>query len=42
MNKYLDESGLDYLWGKIKNYAVKRITSTDNAIVKFNGTTGDV
>lgn len=42
MNKYLDLSGLSYFWDKIKNYAVKRITSTDNAVVRFDGTNGNV
>ncbi len=42
MNKYLDLSGLSYFWNKIKSYAVKRITSTDNAVVRFDGTDGNV
>lgn len=42
MNKYLDLSGLSYFWDKIKSYAVKRITSTDNAVVRFDGTNGNV
>ena len=42
MNKYLDLNGLSYFWNKIKSYAVKRITSTDNAVVRFDGTDGNV
>ena len=42
MNKYLDLNGLSYFWNKIKSYAVKRISSTDNAVVRFDGTDGDV
>lgn len=42
MSKYLNESGLGYLWGKIKGYAVKKVGSTDNAIVRFDGTDGTI
>lgn len=42
MNKYLDLNGLSYFWNKIKSYAVKRISSTDNAVVRFDGTDGNV
>lgn len=44
-NKYLDETGLAYFWGKIKAkitaLAVPRVaSSTDNAVPRFDGTGG--
>ena len=49
MGKYLDYNGLSYLWDKIKLYLssalstkVDKISSTDNAAVRFNGGQGAI
>jgi hypothetical protein len=49
MSKYLDYSGLNTLWDRIKSYVassisskVDKITSTDNAVPKFDGTAGAI
>lgn len=45
MAKFLDSNGLSRLIAKVKaalNGKVSKVTSTDNAVVRFNGTTGDV
>ena len=50
MNKYIGENRLTYLWGKIKAFVSNAISgkvdkvssSTDNAIVRFDGTSGNI
>lgn len=45
MVEYLDKIGLTYLWGKLKtllNGKVDKVSSTDNAIARFDGTSGFV
>lgn len=45
MVEYLDKTGLTYLWGKLKTLLsskVSKVSSTDNAIARFDGTGGAV
>ena len=50
MNKYIGENRLTYLWGKIKAFVSNAISgkvdkvssSTDNAVVRFDGTSGNI
>lgn len=50
MNKYIGENRLTYLWGKIKAFVSNAISgkvdkvssSTDNAVVRFDGTAGAI
>ena len=45
MVEYLDKIGLSYLWGKLKtllNGKVDKVSSTDNAVPRFNGTDGKI
>lgn len=45
MVEYLDKIGLTYLWGKLKtllNGKVDKVSSTDNAVPRFNGTEGKI
>lgn len=43
MGKYLDYNGLTTFWSKLKSYFIPKLSSsTDNAIVRFDGTNSSI